>query len=240
MKRILTLAAAAAALACGSTSSNNAATSRNNPGAGSSTLLVQGDINASTTAGAPLTIFSVTVRDGAGNTVGGATVTVLNASLPNGSIALVQATPPTGAYANAVASFPTGDFRLDVVKGTDSVQGVVVDGPGSRQAGDRVHARHVVQRSRPGRLHHRRRAEPPSRQPAGQGGSLQRGGGRGRSGGLAPECDVQSLDRSLHRPVVLLRAGPRLPGPPGGHPAGRPRAGRAPGRARGAASRRGK
>ncbi|HKC59864.1 MAG TPA: hypothetical protein VKB92_07250 [Myxococcales bacterium] len=130
MKRILTLAAAAAALACGSTSSNNAATSRNNPGAGSSTLLVQGDINASTTAGAPLTTFSVTVRDGAGNTVGGATVTVLNASLPNGSIALVQATPPTGAYANSVASFPTGDFRLDVVKGTDSVQGVVVGGPG--------------------------------------------------------------------------------------------------------------
>jgi len=130
MKRILTLAAAAAAFACGSTSSNNAATSRNNAGAGSSTLQVQGDINASTTGGAPLTTFSVTVRDGAGNTIGGATVTVLNASLPNGSITLVQAIPPNGAYVNSVASFPTGDFQLNVVKGTDSVQGVVVGGPG--------------------------------------------------------------------------------------------------------------
>ena len=64
MKRILTLAAAAAAFACGSTSSNNAATSRNNAGAGSSTLKVQGDIFASTTAGAPLTTFNVTVSDG--------------------------------------------------------------------------------------------------------------------------------------------------------------------------------
>jgi len=130
MKRILILAAAAAAFACGSTSSNNAATSRNNAGAGSSTLKVQGDINASTTAGAPLTTFSVTVSDGAGNTVGGATVTVQNASLTNGSITLVQAVPPNGPYVNSVASFPTGDFRLDVVKGTDSVQAVVVGGPG--------------------------------------------------------------------------------------------------------------
>jgi hypothetical protein len=130
MKRILTLAAAAAALACGSTNSSNAVTSRNNPGAGSSTLQVQGDINGATTAGAPLTTFSVTVRDGAGNTVGGATVTVTNGSLSGGSITLPQATPPTGAYTGSVAAFPSGDFRLDVVKGTDSVQGLVVGGPG--------------------------------------------------------------------------------------------------------------
>jgi len=130
MKRILTLAAAAAALACGSTSSNNAATSRNNPGAGSSTLLVQGDINASITNGAPLTTFNVTVRDGAGNTVGGATVTVLNSSVPGGVVNLVQAIPGIGQYTNSLASFPTGDFQLNVVKGSDSVQGVVVGGPG--------------------------------------------------------------------------------------------------------------
>jgi hypothetical protein len=129
MKRILTLAAAAA-LACGSTSSNNAATSRNNPGAGSSTLLVQGDINAAITGGNPLTTFSVTVRDGAGATIGGATVTVRNSSVPDGVVNLVQAIPGTGPYTATVASFPTGDFQLNVVKGTDSVQGVVVGGPG--------------------------------------------------------------------------------------------------------------
>jgi len=129
MKRILTLAAAAA-LACGSTSSNNAAVSRNNPGAGSNTLSVQGDINASTVNGAPLTTFSVTVRDGAGATVGGATVTVLNPSVPDGVVNLVQVVAGTGPYAASVAAFPSGDFRLNVVKGTDSVQGVVVGGPG--------------------------------------------------------------------------------------------------------------
>jgi hypothetical protein len=129
MKRILTLAAAAA-LACGSTSSNNAVVSRNNPGAGSNTLFVQGDINASTVNGAALTTFSVTVRDGAGATVGGATVTVLNPSVPDGVVNLTQAIAGTGQYIGSVASFPSGDFRLNVVKGTDSVQGVVVGGPG--------------------------------------------------------------------------------------------------------------
>src|SRR5712671_2533228 len=108
MKRILTLAVAAAALACGSTSSNNAAVSRNNPGAGSNTLSVQGDINASTVNGAPLTTFSVTVRDGAGATVGGATVTVLNPSVPDGVVNLVQVVAGTGPYAASVAAFPSG------------------------------------------------------------------------------------------------------------------------------------
>lgn len=130
MKRILVLSAAAFAFACGSTSSNNAATSRNNPGIGSSTLLVQGDINAATTNGAPLTSFSVTVRDGAGNTVGGATVTVLNSSVPDGVVNLTQLVAGTGPYVGSVASFPTGDFQLNVVSGTDSVRGVVVGNPG--------------------------------------------------------------------------------------------------------------
>jgi len=130
MKRILTLAAAAAALACGSTSSNNAATSRNNPGAGSSTLLVQGDITASTITGSPVTTFSVTVRDGALATVGGATVTVRNSSVPDGVVNLVQAVSGTGAYAATLTSIPSGDFQLNVVKGSDSVQGVQVGGPG--------------------------------------------------------------------------------------------------------------
>jgi hypothetical protein len=135
MKRILTLAAAAAALACGSNNTNNAAVSRNNPGTGTSTLLVQGDINATQTTGttpapAPQTTFSVTVKDGSGANISGATVTVLNSSVPDGVVNLVEAPAGSGRYSATVASYPTGDFHMNVVKGTDSVQGVVVGGPG--------------------------------------------------------------------------------------------------------------
>ena len=133
MKRILTLAAAAAALACGSTSSNNASTSHNNPGAGSSTLLVTGDINAAMTTGgtpAPQTTFTVTVKDGSGANFSGATVTVLNSSVPDGVVNLVETPASSGRYTGTVASFPSGDFHMNVVKGTDTVQGVVVGGPG--------------------------------------------------------------------------------------------------------------
>src|SRR5713226_972047 len=132
MKRILTLAAAAA-LACGSSNSNNAATSRNNPGAGRSTLLVTGDINAAlstATPPAPQTTFSVTVKDGTGTNVSGATVTVSNGSVPGGVVNLTEAPAASGRYSATVASFPSGDFQMNVVKGTDSVQGVVVGGPG--------------------------------------------------------------------------------------------------------------
>jgi hypothetical protein len=131
MRRTFALIAAAALAACGSNNTgSNVAVARNSAGTGSSTLLVQGDINASTVNGSPLTTFSVTVRDGAGATVGGATVTVSNPSLTGGSIALTQVIAGTGPYVGTVASFPTGDFRLDVVKGTDNVQGVVVGGVG--------------------------------------------------------------------------------------------------------------
>jgi hypothetical protein len=132
MKRILTLAAAAA-LACGSNSSNNAATSRNNPGTGSNTLLVTGDIEAAmstATPPAPLTTFSVTVKDGSGANVSGATVTVLNGSVPGGVVNLTESPAASGKYSATVASFPSGDFQMNVVKGTDSVQNVVVGGPG--------------------------------------------------------------------------------------------------------------
>jgi hypothetical protein len=132
MKRILTLAAAAA-LACGSTSSNNAATSRNNPGAGTSTLKVQGDINATQTMGAtaaPQTTFAVTVTDGSGANVSGATVTVLNRSVPDGVVNLVETPAGSGRYSATVALFAVGDFQMNVAKGTDSVQGVVVGAPG--------------------------------------------------------------------------------------------------------------
>jgi hypothetical protein len=134
MKRILTLAAAAA-LACGSTSSNNAAVSRNNPGTGSGTLQVQGDINATQTTGvtpapAPATTFSVTVKDGSGGNFSGATVTVLNSSVPDGVVNLAETPAGSGRYSGTVALFATGDFQMNVVKGTDTVQGVVVGGPG--------------------------------------------------------------------------------------------------------------
>ncbi len=132
MKRILTLAAAAA-LACGSTSSNNAVVSRNHSGTGTNTLTVKGDIAAAMSTGttpAPQTTFSVTVTDGAGATVGGATVTVLNPSVPDGVVNLAQIVAGAGPYVGTVASFATGDFTLNVVKGADSVQGVVVGGPG--------------------------------------------------------------------------------------------------------------
>ena len=133
MKRILTLVAAASALACGSNNSNNAATSRNNPGAGSSTLLVTGDVVAAmstATPPAPQTTFTVTVKDGTAANVSGATVTVSNAALQGGSMSLPESPAASGRYTATVASFPSGDFRMDVVKGTDSVQGVVVGGPG--------------------------------------------------------------------------------------------------------------
>jgi hypothetical protein len=132
MKRILTLAAAAA-LACGSTSSNNAAVSRNNPGSGSGTLLVQGSINATQTMGStatPQTTFSVTVQDGTGANVSGATVTVLNGSVPDGVVNLTETPAGSGSYSGTAAVFAAGDFHLNVVKGTDTVQGVVVGGPG--------------------------------------------------------------------------------------------------------------
>jgi hypothetical protein len=133
MKRILVLSAAAVAFACGSTSSNNAATSRNNPGAGSSTLLVTGDITAAMTTGttpAPQTTFTVNVKDGSGGNVSGATVTILNSSVPDGVVNLSEAPAGSGRYTGTVPSFPTGDFKMNVVSGTDTVQGVVVGGPG--------------------------------------------------------------------------------------------------------------
>src|SRR5438445_3652992 len=133
MKRILPLAAAAA-LACGSNSnSSNAAVSRNNPGTGTDTLLVKGDINATQTMGsttAPQTTFGVTVQDGSGAIVSGATVTILNSSVPDGVVNLVETPAGSGSYSGTVASFAAGDFQMNVVKGTDSVHAVVVGGPG--------------------------------------------------------------------------------------------------------------
>jgi hypothetical protein len=131
MKRILTLAVAAAALACGSNNSSNAAVSHNSPGTGTNTLKVVGVITAANlpTITTQQTTFSVTVTDGTAATVNGATVTIANASVPNGSVTLTQAAAGT-PYTATVSSYPSGDFRLDVVNGADSVHNVVVGGVG--------------------------------------------------------------------------------------------------------------
>jgi hypothetical protein len=127
MKHLYALAALALAIGCGG---NSPATSHNNPGTGSSTLKVTGDIDGSISNGSPLTAFEVSVKDGAGNNVSGATVGIGNASLTNGAIVLVETTAGSGKYTNSVAQFPAGDFALSVTHPIGNVQGVVVGGPG--------------------------------------------------------------------------------------------------------------
>src|SRR3989442_2888140 len=140
MKRILTLAVAVAALACGSNNSSNAAVSHNSPGTGTNTLKVVGVITAANlpTTTTPQTTLSVTVTDGTSATVNGATVSIFNASVPDGVVNLTQAVAGS-PYTATVASYPSGDFRLNVVSGTDSVQGVVVRGVGMHTINSPAH-----------------------------------------------------------------------------------------------------
>src|SRR2546423_15587390 len=72
MKRILVIAAVAAA--CGG--SSGTAVDHNRAGSGSSTLLVTATVTGTVSDTAPLTSFSVTVKDGRGANLTGATVTV--------------------------------------------------------------------------------------------------------------------------------------------------------------------
>ncbi len=119
----------AGALACGG--GTGPAVSRNNPGTGTSTLKVTADIDANddpTVIGGFSTDYSVSVRDGLGNKVSGATVTISNPSL--GTITLLETGTGSGDYALTGNTFPSGDFTLNVVKGTDNVQNVVLGGPG--------------------------------------------------------------------------------------------------------------
>jgi hypothetical protein len=127
MKHPFLAALAATALACGGGST---ATSHNNAGTGTSSLLVTADIEGSINNGAPQTNFTVSLRDGMNLRVSGATVTISNSGLPNGSVALVEAAPGTGRYVNSTAQFPSADFGLSVTRNTDNVQGVVVGGVG--------------------------------------------------------------------------------------------------------------
>lgn len=117
---------AAVAVAChdGATAP---AVSRNNPGTGTQTLSVTADIDATNVPGGMSTDYTVTVRDGLGNPVSGATVTISNPSL--GTLTLAETAAGSGTYYNTKLDFPAGDFRLDLVRGTDNVHGVILGGP---------------------------------------------------------------------------------------------------------------
>lgn len=125
------LAAFAVTAACGD--GTGPATSRNNPGTGSSTLEVTADIDANddpAIIGGFSTDYFVSVRNGLGNPVSGATVTISNPSFAGGKITLPETGAGSGDYLLTGNTFPSGDFRLDVVKAADNVSGVVVGGPG--------------------------------------------------------------------------------------------------------------
>ncbi|HXF95152.1 MAG TPA: hypothetical protein VNI61_03510 [Gemmatimonadales bacterium] len=107
------------------------ATSRNNPGTGTNSLRVTANIEADDDAAAVggfVTTYEAIVRDGLGNPVSGATVTISNPSL--GTLTLPESSPGSGDYLMTGNGFPSGDFRLSVVRGTDNVRDVVLGGPG--------------------------------------------------------------------------------------------------------------
>ena len=101
---------------------------RNDPGTGTLTLKVTADIDAKDVVGGFITDFDVDVEDAAGNPVSLATVTIKNSSL--GEITLLETSAGSGKYTAVRNSFPNGDFELNVVRGTDNVQGVTLGGPG--------------------------------------------------------------------------------------------------------------
>ena len=74
------------------------------------------------------TDFNVTLTDATMAPVSGATVTITNAVL--GATVLTETAMGSGIYVAIAMQFPGGDFQLDVVRGTDNVQGVVAQGPG--------------------------------------------------------------------------------------------------------------
>src|SRR2546428_13964875 len=120
MNRIVVIAAVAAACA----GSSGTAVDHNRAGSGSSTLLVTGTVTVTVSATAPLTSFSVTVKDGLGANVSGATVTVHNSAY--GDVALTEAQTGSGVYTGSHTAHPSGGMSLAVVNGPEKVQGGVV------------------------------------------------------------------------------------------------------------------
>jgi hypothetical protein len=131
--------AALVLVACGKT---DTAVSHNNGGTGSLNLVVKADVDSVLSSTGSPTDLAVTLKDGAGNKVTGATVTIAN--LTWGSVALTETTPgSSGDYRKTQPSFPSGDFALTVACNpcgvpqvsptatiTGSIQGVVLGGPG--------------------------------------------------------------------------------------------------------------
>ena len=101
---------------------------RNNPGTGTLTLEVQADIDANAVVGGFVTNFDVTVKDAEGNAVSEATVTIENSSI--GTLTLLETSVGSGDYRATRNAFPDGDFELNVIRGTDNVENVVLGGPG--------------------------------------------------------------------------------------------------------------
>ncbi len=125
---VVSIGSLAALLSCGG--GTGPAASRNNPGTGTNTLNVTADIDANddpAAVGGFTTEYSVSLRDGAGIPVSGATVTMSNPSL--GTLALPETGPGAGDYFISGSGFPSGDFTLNVVRGTDNVKDVVLGGP---------------------------------------------------------------------------------------------------------------
>lgn len=117
-------------VACGD--GTGPAIERNNPGTGTSTLRVTAEIEADDFPGGGFTTtFEVSVKDGTGNDISGATVTIANDEL--GDVVLSETSVGSGDYRATRQTFPRGDFRLSVVRGTDNVKDVVVGGPGAHR-----------------------------------------------------------------------------------------------------------
>jgi hypothetical protein len=124
----LGLVALAGPLGCGN--SLGPAASRNNAGTGTNTLKVTADIDADddpAAVGGFTTNYSVSVRDAASNKVSGAAVRI---GTSTGTLTLPETASGSGDYFLSGSGFPGGDFTLRVVRGADTVTGVVLGGPG--------------------------------------------------------------------------------------------------------------
>ncbi len=126
MFAVVGMGAAVFLASCGD-SLTDPAIERNDPGTGTGTLDIRADVDAYDQAGGFVTEFSVRVRDGMGELVTGATVTITNAGF--GVVTLLDA-GASGDYVAESNTFHEGDFELSVVSGTDVVGGVVLGGPG--------------------------------------------------------------------------------------------------------------
>ncbi len=126
MRNLVLGAMAGTLIACGG--GTEPTVERNDPGTGTLTLKVTADIDAADVVDGFMTDFSVDVEDAAGNPVSLATVTIKNSSL--GEITLLESNAGSGKYTAVRNSFPSGDFELNVVLGTDNIQGVILGGPG--------------------------------------------------------------------------------------------------------------